>query len=64
MTPDPNHNKVDNVEMIYNTALISDPKEPKNIMEALTGPKACEWRESAKEEFENFLKQNSREFVD
>jgi len=52
-----------NIEVVYDVALLSNPNEPKTIQEALSGPEAEQWRASAKEEFENFMKRGSWKFV-
>ena len=55
--------KIDNVEVVYDVTLLSDPNEPKTIQEALQGPEAEQWKESAKEELDNFIKRKSWRFV-
>jgi hypothetical protein len=39
--------------------VMSDPGEPKNLNEALTGINASEWRESLKAEINNFIKRDA-----
>jgi hypothetical protein len=39
--------------------VMSDPGEPKNLNEALTGAKASEWKESIKVEINNFIKRDA-----
>ena len=43
------------IELVFDTTLLSDPNEPKTINEALKGPEGREWKDSAKSEFENFI---------
>ena len=51
------------MQYAYNVTVISDPNEPKGIHQALQGKDGKEWRESAKDEFETFLKRDSWDFV-
>ena len=43
------------VYFVFNTELLSDPGEPTDIMEAITGPESKLWIEAAKKEVNNFI---------
>ena len=43
------------IELVFDTTLLSNPNEPKTINKALKGPEGREWKDSAKSEFENFI---------
>jgi hypothetical protein len=47
------------VEEVYNTSLVSDPGEPKSYKQAMNGPEKEKWKESIKQEFDNFLSRNA-----
>ena len=51
------------VHKIYNTAVISDPGEPKDIWEAIKEEKKELWIPSIKAEIMNFVKRKSWEYV-
>ena len=51
------------VHKIYNTAVISDPGEPKDIWEAIKEEKKTLWIPSIKAEIMNFVKRKSWEYV-
>ena len=55
---------VQETHFVHNTAVTSDPGEPKTINEALSEKNRHLWEPSAKAEIENFLKRQSWEFVD
>ena len=49
------------IESVYNTAIISDPNTPLNIDEALKGKEKDAWRKPAELEINNFIKRGSWE---
>ena len=51
------------VQFVFDTTLVSDPKEPKGILQALKGKEGEQWRESARREFQNFIDQDSWKVV-
>ena len=50
-------------DKIFNLELMSDPDTPNTLHQALNGPDAELWRQSAIAEINNFLKRNSWKFV-
>lgn len=46
-------------EFVFDVSILSNPKEPKGIQEALRSKEGHEWRKSARQEFQNFLDQSS-----
>ena len=51
------------IESIYNTAMISDSNAPSNIEEALRGKEKEAWKKSAELQINNFMKRGSWEKV-
>ena len=50
-------------QFVFNTSVLSNPKEPKGIFQALKGSEGVQWKELAKNKFQNFLNHNSWEIV-
>jgi hypothetical protein len=51
------------IEQVYDVAIISDPNEPKTISEALRSDEREQWKESALSELNNFYTRDSWDYV-